>query len=232
MVEGRKGKILARINNSYFALAHFSNLFSQSFIYFHDNFHIQIVWPEEWDDPDDDVPIFLISVDGVHCRLNEPKHPTKMKNKAFYSHKFDEAGLAYELALSVFGGENLVWMDGPFPASNNDGGIFSGKEKGRKKKKVALVDKIQKGHKAIADNGYKGDFGGKLTKSSSLDSENLRRIKSRAKARQESFNARIKVFGVLHDRFRHGIEKHKICFEAVCVIVQYQLEAGPGLFEV
>ena len=41
-----------------------------------------------------------------------------------------------------------------------------------------------------------------------------------------------KFFGVLHDCFRHGIEKHKICFEAVCVIVQYQLESGPGLFDV
>jgi hypothetical protein len=193
--------------------------------------HVQIVWPEEWDDPDDDVPIFLVSVDGVHCRFNEPKHPTKMKNKTFYSHKFDEAGLAYELACSVFG-DNLVWMDGPFPASSNDAGIFSGKERGRKKRKEALIDKIPEGHKAIADNGYKGDFGGKLTKSSSLDSENLRRLKSRAKARQESFNARIKNFGVLHDCFRHGIEKHKICFEAVCVIVQYQLESGPGLFDV
>jgi hypothetical protein len=216
----------------YSAPVYFFIIISQSLYYLlNHHSHVQIVWPEEWDDPDDDVPIFLVSVDGVHCRFNEPKHPTKMKNKTFYSHKFDEAGLAYELACSVFG-DNLVWMDGPFPASSNDAGIFSGKERGRKKRKEALIDKIPEGHKAIADNGYKGDFGGKLTKSSSLDSENLRRLKSRAKARQESFNARIKCFGVLHDRFRHGIEKHKICFEAVCVIVQYQLESGPGLFDV
>jgi hypothetical protein len=193
----------------------------------HHNFHVQIVWPEEWNDPDGDVPIFLVSVDGVHCRLNEPKHPTQMKNKKFYSHKFDQSGLVYELACSVF--ENaLVWIRGPFPASKNDAGIFSAKHSTRK----GLMDKIPKGHKAIADNGYKGDFGGKLTKSSSMDSENLRRIKSRAKAQQESFNAQIKKCGVLDHRFRHGIKKHKICFEAVCVIVQYQLEAGDGLFDV
>ena len=55
---------------------------------------------------------------------------------------------------------------------------------------------------------------------------------SRARARHETFNGRIKNFGCLDDRFRHGMEKHKICFEAVCVIVQYQLENGSPLFDI
>jgi hypothetical protein len=34
-------------------------------------------WPESWNDghpllQDDDTPIFLISVDGMHCTINEP----------------------------------------------------------------------------------------------------------------------------------------------------------------
>jgi hypothetical protein len=168
------------------------------------------------------VPTFLISVDGVHCQINEPRHPTQCKNKKFYSHKFDQAGLAYELGCSVFHNA-LVWMNGPFPAGHNDGQIFSQK---------GLMDKIPAGKKAITDHGYKGSYEGKVSKSSSRDSEGLRRLKSRAKARQESFNSRIKNFAVLDNRFRHGIEKHKICFEASCVIVQYQLEAGDGLFDV
>ena len=82
-------------------------------------------------------------------------------------------------------------MNGPFPAGHNDGQIFSQK---------GLMDKIPTGKKAITDHGYKGSYEGKVSKSSSRDSE--------------------------------GIEKHKICFEACCVIVQYQLEAGDGLFDV
>jgi hypothetical protein len=48
----------------------------------------------------------------------------------------------------------------------------------------------------------------------------------------ETFNSRLKNFHCLDDRFRHGIDKHKICFEAICVIVQYQLENGSPLFDV
>lgn len=56
-------------------------------------------------------------------------------------------------------------------------------------------------------------------------------IQGRARARQESFNAKIKTFGVLAQNFRHSMEQHKICFEAVCVIVQYKLENGEPLYD-
>ena len=55
---------------------------------------------------------------------------------------------------------------------------------------------------------------------------------SRARARHETFNSKIKNFAYLDNRFRHGMDKHKMCFEALCVIAQYQLENGSPLFDI
>lgn len=85
----------------------------------------KIVWPSHWNPSNNatDESIFIITVDGVHCRICEPKHPHYSKNPAFYSHKFKQAGLSYEIALSVY--ENrCVSMNGPFAAGKNDLSIF------------------------------------------------------------------------------------------------------------
>ena len=61
---------------------------------------------------------------------------------------------------------------------------------------------------------------------------------ARAKSRQETFNTRLKFHNILGGRFRHGkgsnqkMEIHKTCFEAVCVLVQYDLENGHPLMEI
>ena len=78
-----------------------------------------VYWPEEWNDENVDLPTFLISVDGTHCRVEEPMHPSWSKNPQYYSHKFKKAALNYEIALSVF--ENrVVWVNGPYPGATND----------------------------------------------------------------------------------------------------------------
>ena len=41
------------------------------------------------------------------------------KNPKYYSHKFNQAGLNYELGISIFLNQ-LVWMNGPFPAGEPD----------------------------------------------------------------------------------------------------------------
>ena len=156
----------------------------------------------------------------MHCRVAEPKHPTQSKNPKYYSHKFKQAGLGYELGVSVFL-NRLVWMNGPFPAADHDIKVF--REKG-------LKDMIPIGKKIIGDNGYRGENDIISTPNNAHDPVELRKFKSRARARHESFNARIKNFRCLAMQFRHGVAKHKIVFEAVCVICQYQLENGSPLF--
>ena len=180
----------------------------------------KIIWPKEWNRAAHDAPIFIISVDGVHCRVHEPKHPLCSKNKEHYSHKFKQAGLTYELALSVYL-NRLVWMRGPGKASKHDITVFREK----------LLKKIPPGKRAIGDKGYRGEKE-KVSTPNPHDSPELRKFKSRARSRQEAFNARIKNFDCLSETFRHGVKKHRRCFEAVCVIAQHQLENGSPLFDV
>jgi len=175
------------------------------------------VWPEddEWDTH------FIISVDGVHCRFHEVKHPTLSKDPAMFSHKYNGPGLAYELALHVY--ENrLVWMNGPKKPKNDDYGIY----------KSALRKKIPPGKKAITDRGYKSNTDPTLAKPNSHDDPELRTFKARARMRQEQFNARIKRFACLSGSFRHSIARHGNCFEAVCVLCVYEMELVSPMYSV
>lgn len=183
----------------------------------------KIVWPAEWTEGHPNfrnTPTFLYSVDGVHCRTPEYKHETLAKNTKLYSHKFHAAGVNYELALSIFTNA-LVWMKGPVVASRHDVSVF----------REGLKDKTPQGKRGIADKGYNGEKV-ILSVPNSSDEKPLSKFKGRARARQESFNAKIKTFGVLAQNFCHSMEQHKICFEAVCVIVQYKLENGEPLYDV
>lgn len=179
-----------------------------------------IVWPGEC--KDDNGPVFVVTVDGTHCPINEPKHPTLSKNKEYYSHKFNMAGLSYELGLHPYKNQ-LVWMAGPFPAGHSDLKIF--RERG-------LKDFLKTWKKmGIADNGYRGEAK-YLSVSSPFDSTEVREFKARCKCRQETFNSRVKRFNALSTCFHHGIAKHKVVMEAVCVICQVELENGAPLYDV
>lgn len=180
----------------------------------------KIVWPEEWED--DDAPIFIYSVDGTHCNVNEPKHPTMSKNPKYYSHKNKKPALTYELALSLWEAR-LVWINGPEKASVHDITVFCSRD--------GLKEKTPQGKRGIGDLGYRGEKG-IISTPNSHDPEDLRKFKSRARSRQETFNARIKFHACLDVRFRHSLEKHEIVFEACCVIVQYQMENGSPVFDI
>jgi hypothetical protein len=183
----------------------------------------KISWPDEWTRNGAeaaDIPTFLVTVDGVHCRIYEPQEGEWSKNPKYYSHKFKQAGLSYEIALSVFT-NRVVSLNGPYPAATNDTAIFKNRIRGM----------IPTGKKAIVDNGYKGKDP-KYAKPSPLDSAELRKFKGRARSRQECFNARMKNFGCLKQDFRHGVDRHRNCFEAIAVVCQYQLENGSPLFDV
>ena len=95
----------------------------------------------------------------------------------------------------------------------------------------ALIKQIPDGKKLIGDSGLKGEPE-KVTVTRHADSEGLKDFKARAKARQETFNKRIKDFQILDCTFRHGVDRHGAAFESVCVIVQYDLEHGHPLFEI
>ena len=120
----------------------------------------------------------------------------------------------------------IISFHGPHRAGKNDRDVF------REKLKTKMARTA--GKMGIADGGYemsKEDDVGYLCVPNSMDSKELRKFKSRARCRHESLNGRLTFFSILQNTFRHGMEKHKVAFEAVCVILQYQMNNGAPIFD-
>jgi DDE superfamily endonuclease len=181
---------------------------------------MQIKWLFDHRRANDGGHVFIISVDGVHCPINEPR---KKPSAKWYSHKFNKPGLAYEIAVSVYSSK-VVWVRGPFPAGTGDLSIFKRLVKG-------LKYKMPNGTKAIADRAYTSESVC-ATRNDEFDDPRVRKFKRRARARHENFNARIKVYNALTIPFRHGVEKHGAVFDVACILVQYDMDNGHPLFEV
>jgi hypothetical protein len=179
--------------------------------------------------------VFIITIDGVHCRIQEPRTDPGPHN---YSHKSNSAGVGYELGISIW--ENrLVWIAGPKDASTHDLTIFRGGKKADAKDPAALLAMIPEGKLAITDSGYAGEayLGGKVSISRDADSPPIKAFKNKAKGRHESFNGRLKAYNILDQAFRGGKDgqdrkaRHEEVFTAVCIAVQYDLENGHPLME-
>ena len=170
---------------------------------------------------------FILTVDGIHCWICEPRLDPSSK---WYSHKFKKSGFSYEVGITIFHNQ-ICWINGPFPAGRSDLAIF----------REGLKDRIPEGKLALTDNGYRGEAG-KCLYRNPFDTQGVRKFKKRALARQETANSRLKSFKILEDRFRTvgptredgptREEKHKAVFEACAVIIQYQMENGRPLFVV
>ena len=115
-----------------------------------------------------------------------------------------------------------MWVNGSFEAGDSDLNIF--------RKPDGLREKIPANNLVIGDKGYLGD--NIISTPNRLDNIHVKQFKKRARARHEDVNGRIKTFAILSERFRHAIPNHKIVFEAVCVITQYNMENGHPLFEI
>ena len=176
----------------------------------------------DWDNAPDDC--FLFTVDGVHCKCLEPRTEPSTQH---YSHKSNGPGIAYEVAVAIHE-SRIIWMNGPFRASTHDLTIYQSPN--------GLRDQIPNGRLGvgIADSSYSSDP--TISTSNALDPQPLARFKSRAKARGETINYRLKKFDVLSGTFRHrGARRllcHEIAFTCCLVITQYEIELGQPLFAV
>ena len=194
-IEGKKGKNL-------YCIDHISLLFSNTI--FFSKITLQI--------NDGNVDnIFVLSVDGTHCAIREPRlQPDRM----WFSHKLNKPGLSYEIGLELFE-SRVAWINGPYKAGESDLTIF--------RKEDGLKSKLPAGKLLIADKGYNNEE--QICTPNVFDSDELKNFKSRARARHETFNGRIKEFRILSERFRsNNIEFHQTVFEAVCVLVQFSIE--------
>jgi len=166
-----------------------------------------------WNEQAENGLIFSLSVDGTHCPIEEPR-PFSTKWSSFKLG--GKPGVNYEIGLSIMESK-LVWVYGPTPPGKyNDLEVF----------RCALKQKLPPGKRAIGDKGYSGeqDF---ISTCNDLDPRELAAFKERVLARHETFNKRLKIFSCLTTKFRHGVDNHKIAFEAVCVITALELEHSP-----
>ena len=180
--------------------------------------------------------IFIITVDGVHFVTNEFRLDPSSK---WYCHKRNCAGLTYEFAMSIRK-QQIASVRGPDPAATADITVFRGGKVDTKvedRDQEALFFKIPKGKLAVGDSGYKGEPD-KIVCTDDDHDPALKSFMGRAKNRQEALHTRFRSFDILSDRFRHGtgsqerMDLHQTCVEAICVIVQYDIENDHPLFEI
>lgn len=181
---------------------------------------LKIVWPQQWD------TTFIISVDGTHALINEPRDPYVRQNSTWYSHKHHRAGLNYEIAVALFDSK-IVHAKSGDPASFHDMTVF----------RMELKNKIPHGKRVVADKVYDTeDERHILSCYNQFDTDEVKEFKKRARARHETVNAKLKCFRCLDNRFRHGVAKAQVCFDSCLVLLQYALEDtgphGEPLFDV
>ena len=188
---------------------------------------IKIVWGGF-----DDEFVWVITVDTVTFRVCEIRTEPHSK---WFDPKTQGAGFKYEFAVATNEPPRLVWISGPVGASEmGDLTMFCGGTQGTpqsERNKDALFFKLEEGQKAIGDSIYGAKHArDKVTVTRKEHSKEMKKVFARLKARQESIHARFKNFHVLSEPFRHGTdvtnkkELHQTCVEAVCVLVQYDIE--------
>jgi hypothetical protein len=175
----------------------------------------KIVWDESLDDPSSQV--FIVTVDGTDFKVWGKKHPHFTIDKGQYSQKFNHGALKYEIAIDVYRSK-VVWISGPHRGGKHVKVIFC----------EALKDKIRPGKMVITDRVYGAkatpDDHAKLALPNPMDDQVLANFKARARCRHETFNGRLKFFRALSDTYHHSSDTHVHVFEAVCFIVEYQID--------
>lgn len=157
---------------------------------------------------------FKITVDGTHFLIEEVYNCDGTVNQGYWSHKFNGAGLAYEIALAIYS-DNIVWVNGPYRAGMSDLKIF--KEKGL----VKLLSIAKE--RAVAD----GTYNHWAASQRGHGSHDWKSAKNRFRARQETVNRRLKIFRCLQDRWRHDHELHGEVVRAICFLTQLSFQQNP-----
>jgi len=118
----------------------------------------------------------------------------------------------------------VLWIKGPALPSTHDATIFWSDG--------GLHPDIPAGTRGIADSTYKTL--NEITVHIEGHSKEMTNFINRVRARHENFNARLKCFKILSETFCGSWgkkEEHKMVFEAICILVQYDMENGHPLME-
>jgi hypothetical protein len=163
----------------------------------------------------DEGVIWMLSVDGTHCPITEPRP----FSSEWSSHKLGgKSGVNYEIGLLIHK-PKLVWVEGyTRPGKENDLMVF-------RRKLLPAIAALGRGRKIIADGIYGAEPDYASIKNT-FDPQEIQHFKNRVCSRHENFNGLLKNFHCLTKKFHHGLDLHKICFRAVCCLVMFQMESG------
>jgi hypothetical protein len=129
-----------------------------------------VVFGNCFNDWDAKSPCF-VAVDGTDMAILEPWP----YNPVWWSHKFNGAGIKYEVATCIKTGD-IVWLNGPFPCAMQDREIFD----------WGLKTKLIPGEKVEADSGYTGRT--QIATPAMGKNHVARKQKSQCRGRQENTN--------------------------------------------
>ena len=175
----------------------------------------------------------------VDCTTNPMQEMRKDPSTDWFDYKTHSCGVKYETCLAIHAPQ-ICSIRGPFKPSIHDITVFRG---GTTDKNIedwdqeALYFKLQDGEKCIGDSGYAGEPS-KVVITKDEHSSEFKEFMARAKNRQETFHWRLSAFNILGHRFRHGksteekLKLHKMAFELVTGIIQYDYENGHPPFDV
>ena len=131
--------------------------------------------------------IWMLSVDGTHCAITEPRP----FSSEWSSHKLGgKSGVNYEIGLLIHK-PKLVWVEGyTKPGLENDLVVF------RRKLKPAIDTMQNSGRKCIADGIY-GPETDHISIKNDFDPPEIKHIKNRVSSRHENFNGLLKNYHCL-----------------------------------
>ena len=129
----------------------------------------------------------LILIDGTDCPVQEP-WPFYGQ---WYSSKFNGPAVKYEVGVCIKTGF-IVWLNGPFVASKNDGRIF----------RETLEGLLAADESVEVDGGYKGSD--KMKGPTAATSQKDRKQKLVVRGHHENVNGFLKVYNVQNFPFHHS----------------------------
>lgn len=101
----------------------------------------------------------------------------------------------------------------------------------------ALFFQLPEGKMLVGDSGYAGEPDKIMITNQEMPKDMIKWL-GRVKARGETPHSRLKRFGILSKRFRHGkntrdkMNLHQMAVQALCVVNAYDKENGHPLFDI
>jgi hypothetical protein len=149
-----------------------------------------------------------VTVDGTDFRIMEPS-PFDPK---WLSEKFNGPGVKYEIAVCIQTGW-IVHINGPYPC-----GQWHDLTIARNDLCYKLYDAAND-EKALADGGYNDGY--EFFETPTGHNNEDQRMKAVARARHETVNRRIKMWGIMGQRFRGKPDRHELYFNAIANLTQF-----------